>query len=141
MEKLYDRDFYQWAQETAAALRAGRIAEVDIESIAEEIESMANRDLRELISRLRRILEHKLKLAYLPTWVVERNRRLWTTSVIKQQTAIQSLLQQSPSLRRRVPDLICSDAYTQAVRLVSESFDLVDLPSECPWTIEEILNW
>ena len=102
---------------------------------------MANRDLRELISRLRRILEHKLKLAYLPTWVVERNRRLWATSVIKQQTAIQSLLQQSPSLRRRVPDLICSDAYAQAVRLVSESFDLLDLPSECPWTIEEILNW
>jgi len=141
MQKLYDQDFYQWALETAAALRAGRIAEVDIESVAEEIESMANRDFRELISRLSRILEHKLKLAYLPAWMVERNRRLWTVSLIKQRVAIERLLQQSPSLRRREPDLICSDAYAQAVRLTSESFDLVDLPSECPWTIEEILNW
>ena len=37
---LYDRDFYAWANEQAALLRAGRLADADIENIAEEIETM-----------------------------------------------------------------------------------------------------
>ncbi|NCC29400.1 MAG: DUF29 family protein, partial [Gammaproteobacteria bacterium] len=37
---LYDRDFFAWANEQAALLRAGRLAAADIDNIAEEIESM-----------------------------------------------------------------------------------------------------
>jgi hypothetical protein len=37
---LYDSDFYAWANEQAALLRAGRLSEADVENIAEEIESM-----------------------------------------------------------------------------------------------------
>lgn len=47
----YDRDFYAWAMEQAALLRAGRISEADIENIAEEIESMGRGEKRELINR------------------------------------------------------------------------------------------
>jgi hypothetical protein len=36
----YDRDFYAWANEQAALLRAGKFAQADLEHIAEEIESM-----------------------------------------------------------------------------------------------------
>ena len=35
---LYEQDFYAWANEQAALLRAGRLSEADIEHIAEEIE-------------------------------------------------------------------------------------------------------
>jgi hypothetical protein len=38
--RLYDEDFYAWANEQAALLRAGRMAEADIAYIAEEIESI-----------------------------------------------------------------------------------------------------
>jgi Domain of unknown function DUF29 len=34
--RLYDEDFYAWANEQAALLRAGRLAEADIAHIAEE---------------------------------------------------------------------------------------------------------
>ncbi|MFZ2871945.1 MAG: DUF29 family protein [Zavarzinia sp.] len=37
---LYDRDFYAWANEQAALLRAGKLDKADIANIAEEIESM-----------------------------------------------------------------------------------------------------
>jgi Domain of unknown function DUF29 len=37
---LYDRDFYAWSQEQAELLRAGKLAEADIENIAEEIDSV-----------------------------------------------------------------------------------------------------
>jgi len=75
MQKLYDRDFYLWAKETAAALREGRVAEADLENIAEEIDGLANRDYRELYSRLRRILEHKLKLCVTKGIVLDHGRK------------------------------------------------------------------
>ena len=58
---LYDTDFYAWANEQAALLRAGRLSEADIENVAEEIESMGKSEKRELISRLTILLLHLLK--------------------------------------------------------------------------------
>jgi hypothetical protein len=40
-DSSYNRDFYAWANEQAALLRAGKFGEVDFEHVAEEIESMA----------------------------------------------------------------------------------------------------
>ena len=37
---LYDEDFAAWTSETARQLRAGRLSEVDVEHVAEEIEDM-----------------------------------------------------------------------------------------------------
>src|SRR5262245_15447550 len=47
----YEQDFYAWTQRTAELLRAGRFEEADIEHVAEEIEDMGRRDVRELNSR------------------------------------------------------------------------------------------
>ena len=63
---LYDRDFYAWANQQAALLRAGRLAEADIENIAEEIESMGRSEKRELVSRLVVLLQHLLKWQFQP---------------------------------------------------------------------------
>ena len=48
---LYERDFYAWANEQAALLRAGKLDHADIENIAEEIESMGRSEKRELVSK------------------------------------------------------------------------------------------
>ena len=37
---LYDRDFFAWSLEQAKLLRARKLAEADIEHIAEEIDTM-----------------------------------------------------------------------------------------------------
>jgi len=62
--RLYDDDFYAWANEQAALLRAGRLSEADLEYIAEEIESVGRTEKRELISRLTVLLAHLLKWQY-----------------------------------------------------------------------------
>jgi hypothetical protein len=49
---LYDQDFAAWASETARLLRSGRFGDIDVGHLAEEVEDMANRDKRELRSRL-----------------------------------------------------------------------------------------
>jgi hypothetical protein len=138
MHKLYDQDFYLWAKETAAAIRSGRIAEVDLENVAEEIEGLANRDYREVYSRLRRILEHKLKLCLVRGIFLDRNRHGWETSVRTQQDDLRVLLEASPSLRRHIPELI-SKAYGKAVGTVTALLDR-PAPPQCPWTVDEILG-
>ena len=57
----YHGDFYAWATEQAALLRAGRLSEADIENIAEEIESIERSEKRELVSRLTVLLTHLLR--------------------------------------------------------------------------------
>ncbi len=64
--KSYDADFYAWANEQAALLRAGKSAQADIEHIAQEIESMGKTEKREFVSRLRVLMPHLLKWRFQP---------------------------------------------------------------------------
>jgi hypothetical protein len=136
----YDEDFYEWTATTAEALRQGRFADVDVENVAEEIESMGRRDLHELASRLRGLLEHKLKLSLIHGAVLDMNKRGWMATIRRQQQEIRTVLKSSPSLRRRIPELL-PDAYVDAARALSEDYDYLEVhpPEVCPWTAEELL--
>ncbi len=58
---LHAVDFFGWTAQQAARLRAGRIAEIDREHLAEEIEDMGRNLQRELVSRLTILFIHLLK--------------------------------------------------------------------------------
>jgi hypothetical protein len=49
--ELYERDFFEWTQATATALRTGDLDAIARDALAEEIEHMGRRDLREVRSR------------------------------------------------------------------------------------------
>jgi Domain of unknown function DUF29 len=51
----YDTDFYRWTQTQAAALRAKDFATLDLENLAEEIESLGRSDRRAIVSHLERL--------------------------------------------------------------------------------------
>ena len=84
-EQLYEQDFYLWTRETAAALRARRFAELDLDHIAEEIEDMGKSNRRELRSRLTQILEHLLKLKLAQGMLLEHSQSAWQASRSKPQ--------------------------------------------------------
>ena len=63
-EKLGVDDYYRWALEQAALIRAGRFSEVDIVNVAEEIEDVGKSELRAFRSNLEAILVHMLKWNY-----------------------------------------------------------------------------
>jgi hypothetical protein len=92
MPKLYDQDFDRWTLENAAALRAGRLAEVDLEHVAEEIEDIGKRDLRGVVNRLERILEHMLKLELIEGQTDEFNERKWRHTIADQQLQLEHIL-------------------------------------------------
>jgi hypothetical protein len=50
MGTLYEQDVMAWASEQAALLRAGKLAAIDIEHIAQEIEDVGKSEKRELAS-------------------------------------------------------------------------------------------
>jgi hypothetical protein len=64
---LFEQDFYARANEQASLLRAGLLSRADIGNIAEEIESLAKAEKRELVSRLSVLLRHLLKWQFQPS--------------------------------------------------------------------------
>ena len=135
--KLYDTDFYKWTVSQADLLRNEDYAELDLENLIEEIESMGKRDKRELASRLTVLLMHLLKLHYQP----ERRGNSWLRTTRTQRQKIDLVLKDSPSLRREIPALI-EYVYPQARKNATTETELLlaTFPIDCPWTAEQILD-
>lgn len=136
-EQLYDQDFYRWTQEQAALIREGRLSEIDLGHVAEELESMGARERRELINRLAVLLTHLLKWQYQP----ERRSRSWRLTVNEQRRQLELLLEDSPSLRAKLAEFL-SRAYRSAVQSALEDTGLLKspFPVDCPYTPEQVLD-
>src|SRR5258708_34195053 len=99
---LYERDFFAWARQQAAALRSHDRETLDFDNLAEEVEDLARKERRELRSRLMRILAHLLKFRFQPG----RRSRSWEATLQTQRDAISGVLADSPNLRRELPEII-----------------------------------
>jgi hypothetical protein len=137
MSNLYEQDFYAWAIEQAALLRAGKLSAADIENIAEEIESMGKTEKRELLSRLTVLLVHLLKWQYQPN----RRGTSWEVTIINQRDGIADHLNENPSLRATLDDAITA-AYAKALLTVPVETRLpkADFPASRPWSAAQILD-
>ena len=111
--ELYDRDFFLWTQEQAAALRAVKRSNLplDWDNLAEEIESLGRSDRRQLRSQIRRVLRHLLKIEVSPAM---EPRAGWRSTILDARSEIDDVLHDSPSLRREVDDLIAEQLATAA---------------------------
>jgi Domain of unknown function DUF29 len=135
--ELYDRDFAEWAQQNAELLRSGRVAEADLEHIAEEIEDLAKRERSSLYNRCVRLIEHLLKWQYQP----ERRGSSWQRTIINQREGIRHLLDENPSFRPGWPD-VAAHAYHHAVKIVAvvTGRSKKDFPEASPFTVEQLLD-
>ena len=133
----YDEDFYAWTQAQAAALRAKEFATLDLEHLAEEIESLGNEQRYTIRSHLRVLLWHLLKWAYQP----DHRITSWRTSVLNARAEIADRLEDNPSLQPRVPALLAA-ADPRARRLASAEtgLPLATFPETCPWPVEQVLD-
>ncbi len=98
----YDEDFALWSAEQAAHLRDGRFDLIDWENIAEEIESLGKSDRRAITSHFRTASAHLIKLALSAD---SNPRRGWWNTVRRAWRDAEALLEDSPSLRREVPQM------------------------------------
>jgi hypothetical protein len=133
----YGSDFYAWANEQAALLRAGRLGHADIEHIAQEIESMGRTEKRELISRLRVLILHLLKWKFQPTG----RGSSWRASIRVQRLDLAEHLNDNPSLKAILPQAIAT-AFAAAVIEAADQTGLPEsaLPSSSPWAFDEMMD-
>jgi hypothetical protein len=133
---LYEQDFYAWANQQAALLRAGRLTEADIANIAEEIESMGRAEKRELVSRLGVLLTHLLKWQYQPG----HRGTPWEGTIATQRRALLRHLADNPSLKHKLREAV-DDGYLDARDMGAAETGLAEqtFPRHCPWSFEQIM--
>ena len=131
-----DSDFAAWIYDQTAALKEGRFADLDIEDIAAEVESLAKRDFRKLQSAIRLILLHMLKWDKQP----EERGNSWRRSINAARRRVYGELASSPSFKRRVPEAV-EFVYPGAREDASDETGvfLQLFPDTCPYSWEEIM--
>jgi hypothetical protein len=138
---LYESDYYAWIQGQVRALRQRRIEEIDWANVAEEIEDLGKSEKRSVESHIARIVEHFLKLNYLPRRMKSLNRRGWAISLREARRQLHRLLSESPSLRRKTREVF-PHAYQGGRNAVLIAINVPEsaLPETSPWTLEEVLD-
>ena len=134
---LYESDFYSWTQQQAGLLRQGRLGELDVVNILEEIESIGRSEQRQLSHRLDVLLMHLLKWQYQPS----HRSSSWEGSIKEQRLRIKKLLKESPSLKPKIPDTLV-EAYEAALITAFKESGLPEstFPSQCPWNFNDVMD-
>jgi hypothetical protein len=138
---LYEADFYVWAREQAALLRAGRYEELDLQNLIEEVDDLGVSLYRSVRSRVRTIIEHLLKLEHSPA---QGPKSLWQDTISVQRTDLGDDL--TPSLRARIEAELPKQyeraraAAARALRRRGEDTAADALPEACPYTLDQIAS-
>jgi hypothetical protein len=134
---LYDQDFLAWTEQQAALLRAGRLDQLDLDNLAEELDAMGRSEWGELENRLELLLMHMLKWDCQPA----RRSRSWKATMREPRNAIRRLMRRSPSLKRNLEATI-ADVYQDAVgRAIDETgLSAATFPDRLPYSVAEVLE-
>jgi hypothetical protein len=133
-----DVDRYEWMRDTAQQLRSGEFAALDFEAMADWFDEVSNSDRREVVSRLRCLIEHRLKLDHVTGPELDRNRRGWGVTLNEQTAQLESMFDESPSLRRHLTPELLAKSYASVRRSVANVYG-VQPPAECPYTYAELI--
>jgi hypothetical protein len=135
---LYEVDETGWLEATADLIRNGRLAEVELNILAEYLTDMAKRDRREVFSRLVVLLSHLLKWEYQP----DRRSGSWRGTILEQQRELRQLLE-SGTLRNHAI-AVMADTYAEARKQAAAETGLARaaFPEQCSWNLDGALaDW
>jgi len=132
-----DQDFFAWSLEQAALLRERKLAEVDLDLIAEEIESLGKTEKRELTGRLTDLLLHLLQWGAAP----QGRGASWRLSNANAHDEVADLIDDNPSLKSTLDDVM-AQAYRAARRKAAIETDIgaEQFPSQCPSSFAEAIR-
>ncbi|MGH7045962.1 MAG: DUF29 domain-containing protein [Stellaceae bacterium] len=137
----YDDDFYAWTQHQAAVLRelATTDNRFDRAHVAEEIEDLGKSERDAVRSRIRRIIEHLLKLAHAPA---EPPRPDWMDTI---DDARQTISDKITATLQTDAAASLDQLYAQARRQAGRSLRRYGecgaadaLPHDCPYSLDDI---
>ena len=135
--ELYEKDFYAWLTQNARLMRLGKLSEIDVENIAEELESMGKSERRAFMNRLAVLIAHLLKWRFQPG--IRSNS--WRYSIKEQRASLLDLLEDSPSLSSEIEQKI-KKAYSKALIIAARETGLPEssFPPACPFTFSQTVD-
>jgi hypothetical protein len=140
LKKVYETDFNLWLAETANLLRQGKLDELEIDNLLEEIEAMGRSEKRAMVSLLTRLFEHLLKLTY---WTAQKdyNVRHWRGEILNFRKQIKKELKASPSLKPYLLEIL-DECYQDAREIVAEvsGLPIETFPAKNIASLEQILD-
>ena len=134
---LYEQDFHLWLQTNINLLKEGNFAEIDLENLLEELESMGKSDKNSLKSNLKILLMHLLKYKY----QTKKRTNSWLYTIREHRQRLRDTFKTSPSLYRFFEDIF-NESYQDARELAADEtgLSIQIFPPESPFSKEEVLN-
>lgn len=132
----YKQDFYEWTRVQAEALRDRKWDTLDLENLAEEIESLGRSERYAIESHLQNLLTHLLKYRYDPA--IEP-RRGWRITI---RNARRQIAKRAQGRLHDYPSQYLATAYRDAREdAVDETgLPLATFPEVCPWSAAQLLE-
>ncbi len=137
---LYDEDILLWSEQQASAIRGlSRIRrnlpnELDIENVAEEVESVGRSELAAVESNLQLIFLHLIKLLLEPHSEAARH---WRGEIFGFHSEMRRRF--TPSMRRRIDIEELWTLAREQSALLLESDRAVQLPAHSPFSLDDLL--
>lgn len=134
---LYEKDEHLWLMENSKLLREGKWEQADLENIAEILEDMGKRDLREVVSRMKVLLIHLLKWIY----QAEERSSSWKGTIRHQRDELNSMFEDSNHLKKHAKESF-SKSYQKAREIASDEtrLPLSHFPEEPPFPFEQVIR-
>jgi Domain of unknown function DUF29 len=134
---LYQRDFCRWVDEQVRLLKEGRLEQLDVVNLIDEIEDLGIHEKKAVQSNLVVVVKHLLKYQY----QARRRSRSWLSSIEEHRRRLRNDLATSPSLRPHAREHF-EECYQDARRqaLIETGLGPDALPSAPPYTLEQTLD-
>ncbi|MGH6903728.1 MAG: DUF29 domain-containing protein [Geminicoccaceae bacterium] len=136
-QSLYERDFYLWIEQQASRLRKGRLEELDVVNLLEEIEDMGRSEKRAVESNLVVLLTHLLKYRFQP----DQRSSSWRGSIVEHRRRLRKLMRESPSLLPYAREIF-SECYADGCEQAAAESGLSPntFSAQPPFTLEQLLD-
>jgi len=137
IQSLFESNEHDWIEEQVAAMREGRLRDVDQPNLIKYLVEMNINTQHEIGSKFAVLLQHLLKVMIQP----DKHSRNWNGTIVREQTELTRLLHRNPGLQQHVPRLY-ADAYEDAVRYAVAETGIPPerFPATNPWTPEQALT-
>ena len=133
-DKLYNRDYYLWLEETAQLLKDRNLEKLDVVNLVEEIQDMGRSEKRAIESNLVVLFLHLLKYKYQPD-------KSWKSTIREHRRRLKKAFEDSPSLKGYFV-AVFKECYLDGREQAADEtgLPLATFPIESPFTSEETLN-
>lgn len=139
---LYGKDFCKWLEEQAAFILNKEFDKLDIENLADEIESIISTEKQALGRYLRELILNLFREKYnqVPKGEIYRDRLFHCEHMIYH------ALRDSPSLHEWKPKALYYAYEGAKFQFIDENemYESNEIPENCPWTVDELIshaNW